>query len=225
MEMWRRTLAIVRKDLLIEARTRQGLNAMFFFAALVLLMFSFAIGPEPELLRRLAGGLLWIGITFTGTLSLGRAFQTEDLAGGLRHLRLYPGEVRSIYLGKLLGNLIVLLLIEAVLFPAAALLYRLDLWSHALPLIGIAVLGSIGFATVGTFYAALTVHIRARELMLPLLLFPAIVPLLLAATGATGAVLLGDPMGRGAAWLRVLVAYDIISLVICLWIFPIVLEE
>lgn len=225
MELLLRTWAVLWKDLLIEVRTKQGVNAMAFFAALLLFIFAFAIGPDPELLGRLAGGLLWVGIVFTGTLSLGRTFQSEELSGGLRNLRLYPGEVRAIYLGKLLGNLAVLLVVEALLFPAAAVLFQLDLWPHALPLAAIAVLGTFGFSTVGTFYAALTVHLRAREVMLPLLLFPALIPVLLGAVNATGAVLLGDPLGRLGGWLRLLVAFDVIFFVVCTWIFPIVLEE
>ena len=225
METARRTFAIVWKDLLIELRTRQGVSAMIFFAALILFLFAFAIGPDPQLLRRLSAGLLWVGIAFTGTLSLGRTFQTEELAGGLTNLRLYPGDVRAVFFGKLLGNLVVLLVIEAILFPAGAILFQFDLLPHAAPVAMLAVLGSFGLATMGTFYAALTVHIRARELMLPLLLFPAVVPLLLAAVNATSGVLLGDPMGRGEGWLRLLVAYDLILFVVCTWIFPIVLEE
>lgn len=225
VNLWRRTWAILWKDLLIEVRTKQGLNAMIFFAALVLFLFSFAIGPDAALLRQLAGGLLWVGIAFTGTLSLSRTFQTEELAGGLQYLRLYPGETRAIYLGKMLGNLAILLAIEALLFPAAGVLFQLDLWPHVPGLALIAVLGSFGFSVVGTFYAALTVHLRARELMLPLLLFPALVPVLLAAVNCTGLLILGDPMGRIGGWLRLLVAFDVVFFVVCTWIFPIVLEE
>lgn len=220
-----RTWAILWKDLLIEVRTKQGLNAMAFFAALVLFLFSFAIGPDPDLLGRLAGGLLWIGITFTGMLSLGRTFQSEELAGGLRNLRSYPGEPRAIYLGKLLGNLAVLLLLEALLFPATGVLFQLELWPHAPGLAAIALLGTFGFSVVGTFYAALTVHLRAREVMLPLLLFPALVPVLLGAVNATQGLLLGDPLGRVGDWIRLLAAFDIIFFVVCTWIFPVVLEE
>lgn len=225
MELALRTWAILWKDLLIEARTKQGVNAMAFFAALLLFIFSFAIGPDPELLRRLAAGLLWVGIVFTGTLSLGRTFQSEELSGGLRNLRLYPGDVRAIYLGKLLGNVAILLVVEAILFPAAAVLFQLELLPHAGGLAVVAVLGTFGFSVVGTFYAALTVHLRAREVMLPLLLFPALVPVLLGAVNATEALILGDPLGRLGGWLRLLVAFDVIFFVVCTWIFPIVLEE
>jgi heme exporter protein B len=225
MDVLRRAWAIVWKDLLIEARTKQSFNAMVFFAALVLFIFSFALGPDTELLRRVAGGLLWVGITFTGVLSLSRTYQSEETSGGLEGLRLYPGDVRSIYLGKLFGNVILLLLVEAVLFPAAGILFQLELWPHAVPLTAIALLGTIGFSIIGTFYAALTVNLRAREVMLPLLLFPALVPVLLGAVNATMLVTTGDAMGEIDPWIRLLVAFDVIFFVICTWIFPIALEE
>lgn len=223
--MVRRAWAIVWKDLLIEARTKQSFNAMVFFAALVLFIFSFALGPDTELLRRVAGGLLWVGIAFTGILSLSRTYQSEETSGGVEGLKLYPGDVRAIYLGKLLGNIALLLLVETVLIPASAVLFQIRLWAHAPAMVGIAVLGTIGFSIVGTFYAALTVNLRAREVMLPLLLFPALVPVLLGAVNATTLVLGDDAMGEVGLWIRLLAAFDIIFFVICVWIFPIALEE
>ncbi|MFQ5889120.1 MAG: heme exporter protein CcmB [Gemmatimonadota bacterium] len=220
-----RAWAIVWKDLLIEARTKQSFNAMVFFAALVLFIFSFAIGPDTALLRQVAGGLLWVGIAFTGMLSLSRTYQSEETSGGLEGLRLYPGNVRAVYLGKLLGNLAVLLLVEAILIPAAGILFQIDLWRHAVALVGIALLGTFGFSVVGTFYAALTVHLRAREIMLPLLLFPVLVPVLLGSVKATTLTLQGDPLRELGVWIRLLVSFDIIFFVVCTWIFPIALEE
>jgi len=225
MALLRRAWAIVWKDLLIEARSKQAFNAMVFFAALVLFIFSFALGPDTELLREVFGGLLWVGIAFTGILSLSRTYQNEETSGGLEGLRAYPGDPRAIYLGKLLGNIVLLLLVEAVLIPAAGILFQTDLWPHAGGLAAVALLGTIGFSIVGTFYAALTVNLRAREVMLPLLLFPALVPVLLGAVNATTLVLEGDLMGEVGVWLRVLAAFDIIFFVVCIWIFPIALEE
>lgn len=221
----RRAAAILWKDFLTETRTRQGFSAMLAFAALVLFLFSFAIGLDTDLLGRLAGGLIWVAIIFTGTLSLGRTFQSEELAGGTRLLRLYPGDVRAIYLGKLAGNLALLAALEVILFPAAAILFQVDLAPHALALLLIAVLGTLGFSVIGTFFSALTVHLRARELLLPVLLFPALAPVILGSVGATNAVLAGDPLGQAGGWLRLLAAYDVILFVVCVWIFPIVLEE
>lgn len=224
-EVVRRAGAILWKDLLIELRTKQSFGAMIFFAALVLFLFAFAIGPDPAELRDLAGGLIWVCIAFTGTLSLSRTYHSEEVAGGLEGLRSYPGEPRAIYLGKLAGNLAVLLAVELLLFPMAAVLFHMPLLEHGPELAGIALLGTFGFSVVGTFYAALTVHIRARELMLPLLVFPALVPVLLGAVNATTLVLSGDPLGNLGSWVRLLVAFDTIFFVICTWIFPILLEE
>ena len=116
-------------------------------------------------------------------------------------------------------------LVEALLFPAAAVLFQIDMWPHAPQLAAVAFLGTFGFSVVGTFYAALTVHLRARELMLPLLLFPALVPVLLGAVNATTLTLTGDPMGNFDTWFRLLVAFDVIFFVVCTWIFPILLED
>lgn len=225
MEFALRTWAVLWKDLLIEARTRAAFSAMAFFAALVLFVFAFAVGPDPRLLERLAGGLLWIGIVFTGLLSLGRTFHSEELSGGLEGLELYPGDVRAIYLGKLLGNLLLLLVVEAILYPVAGVLFHLDLAARPLALAGVALLGTFGFSVVGTFYAALTLNLRARELMLPLLLLPLLVPVLLGAVSATSALLTGGAPGEVGAWVRLLVAFDVIYFVVCTWIFPAVLER
>jgi heme exporter protein B len=225
VELLRRSWAIVWKDLLIEARTKQAFNAMVFFAALVLFIFSFALGPDTELLREVSGGLLWVGIAFTGILSLNRTYQSEETSGGIEGLRVYPGDPRSIFLGKLFGNIIVLLAVEAVLFPAAAVLFQIEMLPHVWELAGVALLGTIGFSIVGTFYAALTVNLRAREVMLPLLLFPALVPMLLGAVNATTLILVGDPMQDSSIWIRLLIAFDVIFFVISIWIFPIALEE
>jgi heme exporter protein B len=225
MQLALRTWAILWKDILIELRTKQSFSAMIFFAALVLFLFGFAIGPDTATLSRLGGGLLWIAIAFTGMLSLGRTFQSEEVAGGLDGLRMYPGEVRSIYLGKLLANFTFLLVLEAFLVPVAVVLLQLEPWEHFPVFLGIMLLGTFGFSVIGTFYASLTQHLRARELMLPLLLFPALIPVFLGAVNATSLALAGDPLGRIGGWIRLLISFDVIFFVVCVWIFPTVLEE
>jgi heme exporter protein B len=225
LEFVLRTWAILWKDLLIEVRTRAAFSAMAFFAALALFVFAFAVGPDPRLLERLAGGLLWVGIVFTGLLSLGRTFHSEEMSGGLEGLELYPGEVRAIYVGKLLGNFVLLLVVEAVLFPVAAVLFHLDLTVRPFGLAAVALLGTFGFSVMGTFYAALTLHLRAREIMLPLLLLPLLVPVLLGAVSATSALVTGQGAEGVGAWIRLLVAFDVIYFVVCTWLFPVVLER
>lgn len=228
-----RTWAVVWKDVLSERRSKAAFNGMAFFAALLLFIFSFALGPEApglvaggaSLLQYLWPGLLWIAILFTGILALGRSFQVEMESGGLEALRLYPGSLKSVYVGKLIANLAVLLAMELLLIPLSAVLFSVDLWSQIPALLGVAALGSLGFTAVGTFYAALTANLRARDVMLPVLLFPIQVPVVVAAVRATALVVHGDPMGELSVWLRILVLVDLVLLTVCLLTFEYALEE
>ncbi len=230
----RRAVALVRKDLLTERRSKAAFNAMAFFAAMVLFIFSFALGPDAPgmtaetgetLLQYLWPGLLWVAIFFTGILALGRSFQMEMEGGGMEALRVYPGDKKAIYLGKLVANLVVLGAMELLLIPVSAVLYNIDLWAKIPALLGITLLGSVGFAAVGTFYAALTANLRAREVMLPLLLFPVLVPVVVAAVKATTLVVRGDPMGELWVWIRVAGLIDLILLTVCMLTFEFALED
>ena len=230
---WHRAWAVARKDLLIERRAKAAFNAMAFFAGLVLLTFGFALGPdmpagaarEGTLLQALAPGLIWVTILFAGVLALDRSFQVEMERGGLDALRLYPGDRKAIYLGKLIANVTIMLIMEMLVCPFAGILYSLDLWERLPGLACVAMLTTIGFAAMGTFYAALTANLRARQVLLPLLMFPVLIPVILAAVKATGLVLNGDPMGELGSWLKLLVAVDVLFLTTCLLIFEYVLEE
>lgn len=230
---WRRALAVARKDLLIERRAKAAFNAMAFFAGLVLLTFGFALGPDVPagearqgtLLQELAPGLLWVTILFAGVLALDRSFQVELERGGLDALRLYPGDRKAVYLGKLIANVCIMLVMEVLVCPIAGILYSLDLWGRLPELAGVAILATIGFAAAGTFYAALTANLRARQVLLPLLMFPVLVPVILAAVKATDLVLHGDAMGELGSWLKLLGAVDVLFLTTCLLVFEYVLEE
>jgi heme exporter protein B len=230
---WRRAWAILWKDVLAERRTKAAFNAMGFFAALVLLIFAFAIGPDipvsgpagQNLLQYIAPGLLWVAILLTGVLALGRSFQMELENGALEGLRLYPGDRRFIGIGKILANVLLLAAMEALVLPIGGVLYNLDLWSKLPALAGVLFLATLGFAAVGTFYAGLTVNLRAREVMLPLLLFPVMVPVVLAAVKATGLILNGDPMTELFSWVRLLVVFDAVFVTVCILAFGYVIEE
>ena len=221
----RRVRAIVWKDFTAERRTKANFNAVVFMAVLTLLMFGFALGPDTEALRDIAGGVVWLTILFSGVLSFNRSYEQELEGGALDALLLYPGQRRSIFIGKLLANLAFVLLVEIVLVPLAAVLYNLQLIQTALPLAGILILGTIGFVTLGTFYAAMASRVRAREVLLPLLLFPMLIPLLVGAVEATTAMLAGDVMGDSRVWIRLLVIFDVVFIGICLWAFDYVIEE
>src|ERR1041384_1907800 len=230
---WRRVWTMVWKDTLTEGRTKAAFNAMAFFAGLVLMIFAFALdvdvpgfGPRGQtLLQFVSPGLLWVAILLTAVLALGRSFQIEMENGALEGLRLYPGDRRSIGVGKILSNVLTLVAMELVIVPVGALLYNLDLWAKLPALAGVLFLATLGLAAVGTFYAALTANLRAREVMLPLLLFPVMVPVVLAAVKATFLILNGDLMNELSTWVQLLVVYDLVFVTVCTLAFAYVLEE
>jgi heme exporter protein B len=221
----RRIGAIIWKDFTSERRTKANFNAVLFLAVLTLILFGFALGPETQGLRDAAGGVIWLTILFSGVLAFNRSYEQELEGGAMDSLLLYPGQRRSIFIGKVIANLAFVLLVEVVLVPLATILYDLPLWRVAGPLAGVLILGTVGFVTLGTFYAAMASRIRAREVMLPLLLFPMLIPLLVGAVEATSAMLAGDVMGDSRVWVRLMVIFDAIFIVICMWAFDFVIEE
>ncbi len=220
-----RVRAVVWKDLTAERRSKANFNAVVFFAALTLLLFGFALGPNQDRLREAAGGVIWLTILFSGVLSFNRSYEQELEGGALDTLLLYPGERRSIFLGKLLANLGFVVLVEVVLVPLAGVLYQVPLGRAPLTLAVVLGLGTLGFVTLGTFYAAMASRVRAREVLLPLLLFPMLIPLLVGAVEATSALLSGDVMGNAGSWIRLLAAFDFIFFVACVIAFDYVIEE
>ena len=224
-EVMRRTWAMTRKDVTVELRARERVNAMLFFAALVLFIFNFALGPDREKLREVAPGLLWLAFLFTGMLGLARSFQAERENDCFEELLLTPGDRESIYFGKLAGNVLFMLMAEALILPLFGILYNLDIWAQLPSLALVAVLGTVGFSTIGTLLAAMTAHLRAREVMLPLLLFPLTVPVILGSVRATEAILSGGTLGEVSNWLKLLAGFDVIFLVACPLAFEFVLEE
>jgi heme exporter protein B len=221
----RRVGAIVWKDLTAERRSKANFNAVAFFAALVLLLFGFALGPDPAAVAEFGGGLIWLTVLFSGVLAFQRSYQIELEGGAFAALLLYPGDRRSIFVGKVIANLVFVALVQAVMLPAAALLYDLPLLAAPLRLLLVLVLGTVGFVTLGTFYAAMASRLRAREVLLPLLLFPMLIPLLVAAVTATSALLRGDPMNQSSGWIRLLVVFDVIFFVASFFAFEHVVEE
>ncbi len=209
----RLAMAIAAKDARAELRGRSAAVSTLFFAAVVLLLFGFALGPDSDRLAAAAPGLLWLAIVFAGILAVGRLHLLETDDGALEHLALFPISRRAIYAGKALGGFAVMLVLGAVVLGAVGILFAVPVASAIVPLVATLVLGAAGIAAVGTFYAGVTVRLRAREVMLPLLMLPVLAPLLLAAVKATAAALGGDPLGELGAWLQLLVAFDIVMLV------------
>jgi heme exporter protein B len=221
----RRVFAIAWKDLTAERRSKATLNGVAFLAAIMLLLFGFAFGADPAAFEGGAAGMIWLTVLFSGVLAFNRSYERELDQGALETLLLYPGDPRAIFLGKLLANLGFVLFVEAVLLPAAVLLYDLPIGRAPIGIAVVVLLGTFGFVTLGTFYAAMASRLRAREVLLPLLLFPMLVPLLLAAVQATSALLGGDAMGQAAAWIRVLAVFDVIFFFVALQCFAHVIED
>jgi heme exporter protein B len=222
---WSRVRAIVWKDLTAERRSKANFNAVVFFAALTLILFAFAFGPDSAGLQSAAGGIIWLTILFSGVLSFNRSYEQELEGGALDALLLYPGERRSIFVGKFLANLGFVILVEAILVPIAGLMYQLPLTRAPLQLVAVLLLGTLGFVALGTFYAAMASRVRAREVLLPLLLFPMLIPLLVGAVEATSATLTGDIMDNAANWIRLLAVFDLIFIAACVMAFDYVIEE
>ena len=185
----RRAWIILWKDLLTERRSKASLNALLFFAVLLLFLFQFALGPDRARLAAALPGLLWLGLVLAGLLGLGRGFLAERENDCWEGLVLTPGDKSAIYLGKLAGNCLLIAAVEAVLLALFGIFYNLDLWGALPALAGVSVLGMIGLAAIGTLFAAITAQLRARELLFPLLLLPVQIPVLRATVKATEAVL------------------------------------
>ena len=221
----RRVGAVLWKDLTIERRAKANFNSVAFLAALILLMFGFAIGPDRETALATVPGVIWLTVLFSGVLSFNRSYEQELENGALDMMLLYPGAQRSIFLGKLLANLVFVMGVELVLIPAAAVLYNLPLGRVFLPLAGIVLLGTVGFVTLGTFYAAMASRLRAREVLLPLLLVPMLVPVLIGAVQSTAEILSGNEMGRLGTWVQLLAIFDVIFLTAAVLAFEHVIGE
>jgi heme exporter protein B len=216
--------AVLYKDVLLEARSRVNLNAMLFFAGMVVLVFSFALGPDRSHLRAAAGGLLWLAFIFAGILAFGRIYQLEADNNAFEGLLLVARHRSAIYLGKMLGAMAVMLAVEVIVVPLTAVLYTLSLGTNVLPLAAVCLLGTAGFASIGALYGALTMSLRAREVLLPLLLLPVTVPVVLGAVKATTAVLANQSTDLGT-WVGLLVAFDVIFITIGLLTFEYVVGD
>ena len=212
------------KDLLIERRSKETLNALLFFSLALLFIFQFALGPDRERLAAVLPGLLWLGFILSGVLGLGRAFLVERENDCWEALLLAPGDKSAIYVGKLLGSLLLMAVVETLVLALFVVFFDVDL-GPALPgLILVIALGTVGIAAVGTLFAAMTAQVRARELLFPVLLLPVLVPVLLGTVKATEALLLREPLGAVSHWLKLLAAADVFYLAVGVLTFDVILE-
>jgi heme exporter protein B len=217
-------IGALRKEMLLQWRTRAQAMAAFIFGATSLLLFSFAIGPNAEALRTFSGGFLWLGLLLSSTLTLADSFHAESENRALEGLLLAGASPRVLYYGKAVANWIQLTLLGIALTPVMVVLYDAATLRLGM-LLAIIVLGAAGISAMGTLYAAMTAQIRAKQTLLPLLLFPLIVPVLLASVKATSLIILGDPMGQLLSWVGLLVAFNAIYWSLCGLLFHLVVEE
>jgi len=220
----RRAWAVVWKDVLAERRSKETVNAVLFFSVLLLFVFEFTLGADRDRLASVLPGLLWLGVLLAALLGLGRSFVLERENECWEALLLTPGDKSAVYVGKLAGNLLLMALVEAVVLTLFTLFMNVDV-GRALPgLLLVLALGTLGIAAVGTLFGAMTAHVRARELLFPVLLLPVLVPVLLAIVKSTEALLAGEPLGVVSHWLKLLVAADVIYVVVGLLTFDVLLE-
>ena len=223
---------ILRKDLLTEWRSRQIFPTMFVFSLLLVLVFSVAFEFRSQIAPRTVSALVWITFIFSGLLALGRSFSLERENNALLFLLMTPVRRSHIYLGKLLSNVIVVLVSEIFILPLFILFFlpgtgdaELSLVGTFLPLLGVTVLGTVGFVSLGTFFSSMALSTRLREMMLPMLVFPLSIPVVITSVGICASILEGRPAGHYAFSLQVLVSFDIIFVLLCSLLFEYLMED
>ncbi|MGH7678041.1 MAG: heme exporter protein CcmB [Gemmatimonadaceae bacterium] len=222
---WRRVRAIARKDLTTELRAKAGFNGVAALGVTILILLGLALGPDSQALRNAAVGAVWLATLFSGVLAFNRSFQVEIESGALEQLLLYPGPRWTIFAGKLLANLTFVTLMVTIVVGVGVVLFGVRIPATWPALLGVLALGVVGLIVLGTFYASMASRNRAREVLLPLLLFPMLVPVLIAATTASKSLLGMDLMHDAGAWIRLLIAYDVVFLAATLIAFEHVIEN
>lgn len=215
--------AVIWKDVAAELRSRELISAMLVFALLVILIFNFALELEPKMRSMVTSGVLWVTFSFAGTLGLNRSMAMEKDRGCLDGLLLTPVDRSAIFFGKSIGNLLFMLAVEAIVLPVYSFLYGINLFNPGLILV--ILLGSIGYTAVGTLLASMAVQTRTRDVLLPILLFPLIIPVLLAAVKASGAFLSASPWAEVMPWINLLLVYDVIFITAAYMVFDYIVEE
>ena len=223
---FRTALLVMRKDFTIEAKSREILYTTLLFALSCVLVFSIAFVKEGEPLEDAAAGILWIAVAFAGTLALGRTFERERSGETLRALLLAPAPRAAIYVGKMLGILLLLAVVELMLVPLVAVLFHAPLFAEPLLLAALLASGTLGFSAVGALFAAMLVRARTRDVMLPILLYPMTVPVMIAGVRGTSAVL-QSPADTASAimWIGLLASFDVVFVTLALWTFEPVMTE
>jgi len=229
--VFRAAWIIARKDLVVEARSRELAYTTLFFALSCVLVFSFALvhgaespgadrATDAAFHSQLAAGILWVSIAFSGTLALGRTFERERQSETLRALLLAPVEHAAVYLGKLVTLLVLMFGVDLVVLPVVGFLFDAPLGAAPGLLLGVIAAGTLGFAAVGTLFAAMLVRAHSRDVLLPILLYPIAIPVILAGVRGTAAIFAAEPdLGSAFLWFSMLVFFDLVFVTLALWTF------
>ncbi len=224
MSFLSKVLALVEKDFRAEFRTKEMLSVMLIFALLVVVIFGFAFNPTSQVTRKIFPGILWVAFFFAGVLGLNHSFTRERYNQALHGLMIAPVDRSALYFSKVLSNMAFMLIVELVATPVFLVFFDYSPAGRLPGLVSVVLLATFGFVAVGTFLAALAANTRTSQILLPILLFPVVVPVVIAAVQLTAATLAGSSTASFAAWLRVLVVYDIIFLVVPFLLFDYLLE-
>lgn len=212
------------KDLRTDLRRKENLLSTFFFAVVILLIFHFSAPSDPKILSLFLPGIFWVTFLLSGVLSLSKSFQQEKESASIEALLLCPIDRGTIYLGKFCGNLFFIMVVQLLVIPLFGIFFVQEIFDHLLSFIALSFVASIGFTSLGTLLAFLTTGLRFNEILLPLLLFPLLIPLLLASIKITGGLLAGNELVAYMDWLKMLIGFDLIFLVISYLAFEFVLE-
>jgi heme exporter protein B len=223
MHFIRKVAAIVHKDITTELRTKEMFSSMLVFSLMAVFIFSIALDLAASDPLDTTPGLLWVTIAFAGTLGLNRSLAQEQENGCMDGLLLAPMDRSAIFFGKALGNVLFMLVVEMVVVPIFSVLFNVPLLRGSVLLV--VVLGTIGYASVGTLFSTMAVNTRAREVMLPILLLPVSIPIFISAVNATAGLLAGDPVSEVSSWLQLLVAFDAIIIAVSFMTFDFIVEE
>jgi heme exporter protein B len=218
-------MAIVWKDFVTEFKTRELFSAMFIFALLVILIFIFSVNLSIVKASEVGPGILWVAFLFSGTLGLNRSFVLEKENGCLMGLILAPADRTTIYFGKLISNFVFLTAMELFILPLFMVFFNIDLLEHLLPLLLVIFLGTLGFCTLGTLLSSLSSNLKTREIMLPILLYPLLVPIVIGVVRMTGQILAGEPLSGMMNWIGLTASFDIIYIGVSIMTIDHILEE
>ena len=218
-------MTIIWKDFITEIKTRELFSSMFIFALLVVIIFIFSINLSLIQASEVGPGVLWVAFLFAGTIGLNRSFMLEKENDCLQGLLLAPMDRTALYFGKLVSNFVFLFIMEVFTLPLFMVFFNIDLLPHLLPLLYVIFVGTLGFCAVGTLLSSLSANLKTRDIMLPILLYPLIIPIIIGSVKMTGQVLAGEPLSSMMNWVSLTLCFDIIYIAISIMVIDFVLEE